>query len=122
LELEYPLRLHRRQRRWLSLSTLIADGTGALYGTTNAGGASCVAFSSCGVVFKLTSSASGQTPWTETVLWTFTGSDGAQPIAGLIAEDRGALYGTTQFGGALNLCSGVGCGVAYKLSGTGFVP
>jgi uncharacterized repeat protein (TIGR03803 family) len=107
------------------LSTLIADGTGALYGTTNSGGASCGAvFLGCGVVFKLTPPASGETPWTETVLWTFTGSDGAGPFAGVIADDRGALYRTTGFGGNVNNpqgpCDSFGCGVVFKLTGTGF--
>jgi hypothetical protein len=71
---------------------------------------------------KLTPRAAGQTPWTETVLRNFSGSDGEFPNAGVIADEAGALYGTTQFGGALNRCSGLRCGVAYKLSGTGFVP
>jgi uncharacterized repeat protein (TIGR03803 family) len=62
------------------------------------------------VVFKL--SLGG----TETVLHSFTGSDGAFPVAGLIADFAGNLYGTTQSGGA------AGKGVVFKLSGTGFVP
>ena len=39
----------------------------------------------------------------ETVLYSFTGgSDGAGPIADLIADKEGALYGTTQNGGTGN--------------------
>jgi hypothetical protein len=105
---------------------LIADETRALYGMTNVGGINnrVCGFFGCGVVFKLTPPARGQTAWTELGLWSFTGgSDGASPQGGpLIADERGALYGTTQFGGALDLCSGLGCGVAFKLTGTGFVP
>jgi len=77
------------------------------------------------VVFKLTPPAPGQTPWTETVLWRFSGSsDGAQPVPGLIADQTGALYGTTEFGGTTSTSSCVffGCGVVFKLTGTGFVP
>src|SRR5438094_3376844 len=37
---------------------------------------------------------------TETVLYSFTGSDGAYPAAGLIADASGNLYGTTNSGGA----------------------
>jgi uncharacterized repeat protein (TIGR03803 family) len=50
---------------------------------------------------------------TETVLRSFTGfpSDGAFPVAGLIADGAGNLYGTTQSGGASN------AGVVFKLSG-----
>jgi hypothetical protein len=37
---------------------------------------------------------------TERVLYRFTGgSDGANPVAGLIADASGNLYGTTEFGG-----------------------
>ena len=44
--------------------------------------------------------AKGQTAWTETVLYSFAGgSAGAGPFyGGLLADKRGALYGTT-FGG-----------------------
>jgi hypothetical protein len=73
-------------------------------------------------VFKLTPPARGQTAWTETVLWSFLGSDGDgdTPAAGLIADENGTLYGTTQFGGTLSACSGFGCGVVFSLTGTGF--
>src|ERR1700731_4210068 len=46
---------------------------------------------------------------TETVLHSFTGSDGAFPGAGLIADGAGNLYGTTANGGAF------GDGVVFKL-------
>src|SRR5262249_29694275 len=61
----------------------------------------------CGVVFKVAPDG------TDTVLHAFTGSDGAQPLAGLIADSSGDLYGTTQFGGAS------GNGVVFKLSPDG---
>jgi uncharacterized repeat protein (TIGR03803 family) len=105
------------------LAAVIADQAGALYGTTNQGGSQ-----SNGVVFKLTPPKFGQTAWTDTTLWTFSGgSDGGVPDAPLIADGRGAIYGTTQFGGsfppiATDLCTGFGCGVVFKLTGTGFVP
>jgi hypothetical protein len=63
--------------------------------------------------------------WTDTTLWTFSGgSDGCFPVAPLIADERGAIYGTTQYGGSFSeyLCLGFGCGVVFKLTGTGFVP
>jgi uncharacterized repeat protein (TIGR03803 family) len=50
---------------------------------------------------------------TETVLHSFTGSDGANPFAGLIADGAGNLYGTTAAGGAS------GQGVVFKLSPSG---
>jgi hypothetical protein len=50
---------------------------------------------------------------TETVLYSFCSlancSDGALPIAGLIADSKGNLYGTTHNGGVYGL------GTAFKL-------
>jgi hypothetical protein len=73
---------------------LIFDKQGALYGTTASAG------TNLGTVFKLTPPANGQTAWTPTVLYRFTGgSDGGDPVAVLIADDSGALYSTTIIGG-----------------------
>jgi uncharacterized repeat protein (TIGR03803 family) len=48
---------------------------------------------------------------TEKVLYSFTGGDdGDQPYAGVIFDNAGNLYGTTQFGGAH------GAGVVFKLA------
>src|ERR1700730_2921679 len=80
------------------IAGLIADNSGALYGTTAGGGSG-----NNGTVFKLTPPTKGQTAWTETVLHSFKGgSGGATPIAGLIADNSGALYGTTAGGGSGN--------------------
>ena len=76
---------------------LISDSTGALYGTTLAGGGTF----GPGVVFKLKPPAAGQAQWTEKVLYRFTGvgGDGDGPQAGLVFDSKGALYGTTSAGG-----------------------
>jgi uncharacterized repeat protein (TIGR03803 family) len=58
----------------------------------------------CGTVFKL--SLDG----TYTVLHSFTFSDGAYPVTGLIADSAGNLYGTTPDGG------GSRKGVVFKLA------
>jgi uncharacterized repeat protein (TIGR03803 family) len=85
------------------LGALLADDMGALSGTTFGGGTY-----GNGTVFKLTPPRQGQTAWTESVLWSFSGgSDGANPEAGLIADERGALYGTTSTGGACAFCGTV---------------
>jgi uncharacterized repeat protein (TIGR03803 family) len=92
---------------------LISDSAGNLYGTTFSGGnLSACGGAGCGVVFKLSPGSSG---WTETVLHTFSGRDGANPTAPLMFGVDGNLYGTTSAGGTL-ACSGAGCGVVFKLA------
>ena len=76
-------------------AALTADPSGALYGPAPYGGAS-----GNGVVFKLTPPTATGGAWTETVLYSFSGSDGANPRGSLIADAEGALYGTTFLGGA----------------------
>src|SRR6266852_3595420 len=67
---------------------LISDLRGDLYGTTELGGAY-----GNGAVFELTRGSNGQ--WTETLLHSFNGQDGANPYASLIFDLAGNLYGTT---------------------------
>jgi len=92
-------------------SGLIMDAQGNLYGTTQLGGTTA----SAGVVFKLARSGK------ETVLYAFcktsTCRDGAFPLAGLIMDKTGNLYGTTTQGGAHNgtNCS-EGCGTVFQLT------
>jgi uncharacterized repeat protein (TIGR03803 family) len=93
---------------------LVIDSAGNLYGTTEYGGKSSACGSlKCGIVFELTQSSG----WTENVLYNFAGgaADGANPLAGLVFDQRGNLYGTTQFGGDLATCT-KGCGVVFELS------
>jgi uncharacterized repeat protein (TIGR03803 family) len=73
---------------------LIRDTAANLYGTTFSGGDDCEGSSGCGVVFKLGPSG------TETVLYSFNGGDdGANPLAGLVRDATGNLYGTAVHGG-----------------------
>jgi uncharacterized repeat protein (TIGR03803 family) len=95
---------------------LTSDAAGNLYGTTAYGGDPNACFGTgCGTVFKLVS-ANGT--WTETVLYAFTGKNGAYPTDGLILDAQGDLFGNTTNGGggAVNLCGVAGCGVAFELS------
>ena len=98
------------------LAGLIFDVAGNLYGTTDGGGGSCSTPPGvpCGTVFKLTPQAGGR--WTEQVLHSFGGPDGAYPSAGLIMDPAGTLYGTTNLGGGGN-CNGFGCGVVFEITG-----
>ncbi|MFZ0137241.1 MAG: choice-of-anchor tandem repeat GloVer-containing protein [Candidatus Sulfotelmatobacter sp.] len=95
---------------------LIEDASGNLYGTTSAGGSSNL----WGTVFKLTPNGDGG--YGESVLYNFctqggtSCTDGEQPVAGLIEDTSGNLYGTTEYGGAN------GGGTVFKLtpSGSGY--
>jgi uncharacterized repeat protein (TIGR03803 family) len=94
---------------------VILDKAGNIYGTTFIGGdLSCNPGQGCGVVFKLSRSPNGT--WTETVLYTFGGSDGENPDTPLFLDTAGNLYGTTAYGGNLSCGGGAGCGVAFELS------
>jgi uncharacterized repeat protein (TIGR03803 family) len=95
----------------LPYSGLAHDAAGNLYGTT-AGGGGAVGEAGAGLVFEL--GTSGE----YTVLYTFTGGrDGGGPIAGVIRDAAGNLYGTTSSGGAAGC--GDGCGVVYELDAGG---
>src|SRR5215469_16741964 len=93
----------------MPMAGLIADSAGNLYGTTAGGGAF-----GYGTVFELTPSG------TESVLHSFAGppNDGSMPMAGLIADSAGNLYGTTVSGGA-SCPDEEGCGTVYKLTAGG---
>ncbi len=82
-------------------AALIEDANGVLYSTTSAGGTTGCGGYGCGTVFALTPPAPGQSTWTESVLYAFTGAtDGSYPTAELTAFD-GALFTPSAYGGAL---------------------
>jgi uncharacterized repeat protein (TIGR03803 family) len=84
---------------------LIEDSAGNFYSTTGEGGAY-----DSGTVFKLAPDG------TETVLYSFKGEsagDGADPLAGVIEDKKGNLYGTTYEGGTM------GYGTVFKLAPDG---
>ncbi len=99
------------------VADLVLDATGNIYGTTSLGGSS-----NLGTVFKLDSASK------ESVLYSFEGEpDGAHPVAGLIMDATGNLYGTTFEGGAA-VCrrnthykyrTPSTCGVVFKLDSSG---
>jgi uncharacterized repeat protein (TIGR03803 family) len=78
----------------------ILDQQGNLYGTTSFGGA--LNGLGYGTVYELAPPAQPGGAWTETVLHAFTGvgSDGYDPIVGLVQDSQGNLYGSTVHGGA----------------------
>jgi uncharacterized repeat protein (TIGR03803 family) len=90
-------------------SGLLLDREGNLYGTTGGSGNPQCQAPDCGTVFELSQSGNGT--WTETILYAFTGvPDGQGPLAPLIFDGSGNLYGTTGAGGPN------GYGTAFELS------
>jgi uncharacterized repeat protein (TIGR03803 family) len=83
---------------------VVLDQNGNLYGATQFGGSA-----DQGVVFKVTPSG------TETILHSFepNGTDGFAPVATVILDSKGNVYGTTHLGGK----SGVG--TVYKITPAG---
>jgi hypothetical protein len=97
-----------------SEGNLIADSAGNLYGTSFGSGSGAA-----GVVFELSPPVPPSGAWTETILHSFSGADGADPAAGLVFDSAGNLYGTTAYGGngpCTVLAVVLGCGVVFQLS------
>jgi uncharacterized repeat protein (TIGR03803 family) len=94
-------------------SSLVMDAQGNLYGSGAVGGdvnnvyCASLGFSGCGVIFEL-SQQNGV--WSETVLHTFEGPDGAEPRSPLTFDPNGNLYGSTEYGG------GNGGGAVFEMS------
>ncbi|MGA8733068.1 MAG: choice-of-anchor tandem repeat GloVer-containing protein [Terriglobales bacterium] len=105
---------------------LVFDSVGNLYGATLLGGGKGTTcnpgYGGCGTVFELSPPKAKDGKWTEKVLHRFAGiasgknyGDGAEPNGGLVLDSEGALYGTTQIGGA-HVCGSDGCGTAFALT------
>jgi uncharacterized repeat protein (TIGR03803 family) len=91
-----------------SLTSLLVDSAGNLYGGSGDGGdGSCN--SGCGLVFELLPQADGS--WSERILYSFqnNGTDGFGSSA-LTRDAAGNLYGTSTFGGAY------GDGTAFEIT------
>ena len=89
---------------------VIFGPAGNLYGTTSYGGAD-----NKGTVFELTPNGDGT--WSETILHSFNGEDGQEPLAGLVLDTAGNLYGTTELGG--RSCGSYTCGTVFQLTPNG---
>ncbi len=98
----------------------LIDLNSTLYGATyHGGGSGCyyrTGLEGCGTVYSVSTSRA------EKVLYRFaSGSDGANPYAGLVSVS-GTLYGTTPFGGGgtCQFRSGSsGCGAVYSITTAG---
>ena len=94
---------------------LVMDGTGNLYGTTQAGGGSSSCQFGCGTVFELAETSG---VYTEKILHSFTGDPDGQSPGSLSMDASGNLYGTTEFGGTAkspSFCK-AGCGTVFELT------
>lgn len=90
-------------------ANLVPDHSRDGYGTTDVGGdLNACPGTGCGVIFKLDNKGQYH------VLYTFEGgTDGANPLAGLLRDSAGNLYGTTEAGGT------AGYGTVFQLSPSG---
>ena len=82
---------------------LVQGSDGNFYGTTAGGGA----YGNSGTVFRITAAGA------LTTLYSFSGSDGAYPNAGLVQGSDGSFYGTTYSGGAN------GSGAVFRITAAG---
>jgi uncharacterized repeat protein (TIGR03803 family) len=87
------------------VAPVIFDAKGNVYGTTLFGGSQ-----GTGTVFELSRQTGEPGPWVESVLYDFLGSaDGAFPVAAVVFDASGNLYGATPNGGES------GGGTVFKL-------
>jgi hypothetical protein len=102
----------------IPIGRLLPSPSGGLYGVTTVGGQACgIDSDGCGVIFELTPPAQTGAGWTEHVLYRFYGStDGGIPEGSLVADEAGALYGTTGFGGNFPGFDGDGYGTVFRLT------
>jgi uncharacterized repeat protein (TIGR03803 family) len=83
----------------------LLGSNGEFFGTTYGGGERGL-----GSVFEISGSGN------ERVLYSFKGgSDGENPAGGLIADNEGNLYGTTEYGGNWGACGKKFCGTVFEL-------
>jgi uncharacterized repeat protein (TIGR03803 family) len=81
--------------------TPTSDARGNIYGVTQLGGnyRLCAGSGGCGIAYELSPAAGGE--WKEHILHRFAQfkTDGQYPMAGLVIDAQGNLYGTTYQGG-----------------------
>src|SRR5580704_2951430 len=88
---------------------IIRDARGNLYGATRFGGIPTCGLDTCGTVYKIDNAGN------ETILYSFEGGgNGSDPVAGLVGDAAGNLYGTTQGNGYID-----GGSVVFKLEPNG---
>jgi uncharacterized repeat protein (TIGR03803 family) len=86
-------------------ATLLQASDGNFYGTTQNGGNTACS-SGCGTIFKIT-------PNGKLTMFSFDGTNGAEPFAGLVQAANGDFYGVTLTGGTGNV------GTVFKITMSG---
>ena len=100
------------------IARLVVGPDGGLYGSTSAGGGGpCTltnGYRGCGTIYELRPPAHAQgsalVAWDLSVLYRFSGTDGAYPQGELTFDQAGNIYGTTVNGGS------AGWGTIYSLT------
>jgi len=95
-----------------AIQGIALDAKGNIYGATELGGdLSCGNGYGCGTVFELKRPTRDGGKWRLSTLYAFTGNpDGAEPFAGVTLDQKGNVYGTTNYGGTY------GYGTVYRVS------
>ncbi len=97
-----------------SSGLLTLDSAGNLYGATFYGGGTGCGGGGCGEIYRVTPTGGKST------LYSFTGgADGRYPVAGLLLDSAGSLYGVAKMGGNLACNANYGCGTVWKLDPAG---
>ena len=89
------------------LGGLVEDASGNLFGTTNTGGSSPA---SDGTVFEVRKGSG-----TITTLANFNGTNGQVPVAGLVLDTQGDLFGTALYGGPGYADANTGYGTVFEV-------
>jgi uncharacterized repeat protein (TIGR03803 family) len=96
------------------LAALVEGADGSFYGTTSRGGNLSVnSGGGFGTVFKMTPAG------VLTTLVRFNGNNGGGPAGALVLGSDANFYGTTPYGGDLNLNGGLGFGTVFKMTPAG---
>ena len=93
-------------------AALVLGSDGNFYGTTACGGTNNLSYGGDGTIFKVSTNGA------LTMLASFNGTNGANPMAGLVQGSDGSLYGTTENGGTNDVPSG-GDGTIFKVTTNG---
>src|SRR5215469_15671667 len=85
-------------------------------------GSAAIGKRACTVIVLCALATLGSPAQTFTTLVSFNGSNGANPVAGLVQGTNGDGYGTTSSGGAGTHCTtDGGCGTVFKITPSGIL-